>query len=29
VRFCWGASPVCNLSDASGLPAGPFELPIN
>jgi sialate O-acetylesterase len=29
VRFCWGASPVCNLSDASGLPAGPFELQIN
>jgi sialate O-acetylesterase len=28
VRFCWGASPLCNLSDASGLPAGPFELVI-
>jgi sialate O-acetylesterase len=28
VRFCWGPSPVCNLSDASGLPAGPFELAI-
>jgi sialate O-acetylesterase len=28
VRFCWGASPVCNLSDASALPAGPFELAI-
>jgi sialate O-acetylesterase len=28
VRFCWGASPLCNLSDASGLPAGPFELAI-
>ncbi|WP_419814544.1 sialate O-acetylesterase [Glacieibacterium sp.] len=28
VRFCWGDSPLCNLSDASGLPAGPFELPI-
>jgi sialate O-acetylesterase len=26
VRFCWAAAPVCNLSDASGLPAGPFEL---
>jgi sialate O-acetylesterase len=28
VRFCWGPSPVCNLSDASGLPVGPFELAI-
>jgi sialate O-acetylesterase len=28
VRFCWGGSPVCNLSDRSGLPAGPFELAI-
>ena len=28
VRFCWGACPLCNLSDGSGLPAGPFELPI-
>jgi sialate O-acetylesterase len=28
VRFCWGASPLCNLSDGSGLPAGPFEIPI-
>lgn len=26
LRFCWGGSPVCNLSDGSGLPAGPFEL---
>jgi len=26
VRFCWGGSPVCNLSDGSGVPAGPFEL---
>lgn len=25
VRYCWGGSPVCNLYDASGLPAGPFE----
>jgi sialate O-acetylesterase len=25
VRYCWGDSPVCTLSDASGLPAGPFE----
>jgi sialate O-acetylesterase len=28
VRFCWGPSPFCNLSDASGLPVGPFEIPI-
>ena len=28
VRFCWGASPLCNLSDGSGLPVGPFEIPI-
>jgi sialate O-acetylesterase len=28
VRFCWGASPLCNLSDGSGLPVVPFELPI-
>ncbi len=28
VRYCWGDSPVCTLSDASGLPAGPFELAI-
>jgi sialate O-acetylesterase len=28
VRFCWGDAPVCNLYDASGLPAGPFELTI-
>jgi sialate O-acetylesterase len=29
VRFCWADSPVCNLYDKSGLPAGPFEIPIN
>ena len=29
VRFCWGPSPFCNLSDGSGLPVGPFEIPIN
>ena len=29
VRFCWGPSPVCNLSDGSGLPVGPFEVPID
>jgi sialate O-acetylesterase len=28
VRYCWGDAPVCNLYDRSGLPAGPFELPI-
>ena len=28
VRYCWGDSPVCSLYDTSGLPAGPFELPI-
>lgn len=29
VRYCWGDSPICNLSDSSELPAGPFELPIH
>ena len=28
VRYCWGDSPVCTLSDGSALPAGPFEVPI-
>jgi sialate O-acetylesterase len=28
VRFCWGPSPLCNLTDGSGLPVGPFEIPI-
>lgn len=28
IRYCWGDSPPCGLSDASGLPAGPFELSI-
>jgi sialate O-acetylesterase len=28
VRYCWGDSPVCTLSDVTGLPAGPVELPI-
>lgn len=28
VRFCWGDAPICNLYDQSGLPAGPFEVPI-
>jgi sialate O-acetylesterase len=29
VRYCWADSPVCTLFDASGLPAGPFELRIS
>jgi sialate O-acetylesterase len=28
VRYCWGDSPICTLSDASALPAGPFEVDI-
>jgi sialate O-acetylesterase len=28
VRYAWGGSPLCPLSDGSGLPAGPFELAI-
>jgi len=28
VRFCWADAPVCTLFDRAGLPAGPFELPI-
>jgi len=28
VRYAWGESPVVNLYDESGLPAGPFEVPI-
>lgn len=28
VRYCWGDSPICTLTDTSALPAGPFELPI-
>jgi sialate O-acetylesterase len=28
VRYCWGDSPICTLSDGSSLPAGPFEVPI-
>ena len=28
VRYAWGESPVGTLFDGSGLPAGPFELPI-
>lgn len=29
VRFCWGDAPVCDLTDASHLPATPFELAID
>jgi sialate O-acetylesterase len=29
VRYCWGDAPVCNLYDAAGLPAGPFELEVS
>jgi sialate O-acetylesterase len=29
VRYCWADSPVCTLFDASGLPAGPFELRVS
>jgi sialate O-acetylesterase len=29
VRYCWADSPVCNLSDESKLPVGPFELAID
>jgi sialate O-acetylesterase len=29
VRYCWADSPVCTLFDASGLPAGPFELRVH
>jgi sialate O-acetylesterase len=28
VRYCWGDSPICTLTDSSGLPASPFELQI-
>lgn len=28
VRYCWGDTPICTLSDATGLPAGPFEISI-
>ncbi|HTU67289.1 MAG TPA: sialate O-acetylesterase [Steroidobacteraceae bacterium] len=29
VRFCWADSPLCNLYDSAGLPAGPFQLDVN
>lgn len=28
VRYCWGDAPVCNLYDAAGSPAGPFEMAV-
>ncbi|PZN33774.1 MAG: 9-O-acetylesterase [Proteobacteria bacterium] len=28
VRYCWADGPVCTLYDGAGLPAGPFEIPI-
>jgi len=28
VRYCWGDSPICTLTDATTLPAAPFELAI-
>ena len=28
VRFCWADSPLCNLYDTTGLPAGPFEIAV-
>jgi sialate O-acetylesterase len=28
IRYCWGAAPICNLYDAAGLPAGPFEVAV-
>jgi sialate O-acetylesterase len=28
VRFCWADSPLCNLYDSAGLPAGPFEIAV-
>jgi len=29
VRFCWADAPICNLYDATGYPAGPFEIGIS
>ncbi len=29
VRYCWADGPICTLYDESGLPAGPFELPVS
>jgi sialate O-acetylesterase len=29
VRYCWADSPLCNLTNSEGLPAGTFEIPIS
>ena len=28
VRYCWADDPICTLYDGAGLPAGPFEIPV-
>jgi sialate O-acetylesterase len=28
VHYCWADSPICNVYNSAGLPAGPFEIPI-
>ncbi len=28
IRYCQGDSPLCNLFDKNGLPAGPFRMPV-
>jgi sialate O-acetylesterase len=28
VRYCWADGPICTLFDGAGLPAAPFDLPI-
>lgn len=28
IRYCWGDSPICTLTDGSKLPASPFEVTI-
>ena len=29
IRYCQGDSPICNLFDGNGLPAGPFRIPVS
>jgi sialate O-acetylesterase len=29
LRYCWGDSPTCTLTDGSGLPVTPFELSLS
>ena len=29
IRYCQGDSPLCNLFDGNGLPAGPFWMQID